>query len=276
VGRLWTRQFSAVTTNNTLLNHEVQGGQYDSLIKRAASLVRTRAGRKVEPRELVLEVAFVLNARHALRLVEAFDAFVSVEEHTDLANDIPGAIRYARRYAAICPQRFFVKIPLTPAGLIAARCCHDENIPVNLTLGFSARQNYLATRFARPRFVNVFLGRLNQVVSDNKLGDGKGIGEKATLASQRAVRAAAAQFKLPTRQIAASIRGGEQLIDLAGVDVMTLPIGAAEQFNNLNLKLAGPKIANRTAEDYTVKFTDPDLARATGIDNLWEIPEALV
>jgi transaldolase len=271
IGRLWTRQFSAVTTNNTLLNKEVQKGQYDSLIQRAASLVRTRAGRKIQDRELALEIAFVLNARHALRLVEAFDAYVSVEEHTDLACDAEGAVRYARRFHAICPQRFFVKIPFTPAGLLAARRCHDEDIPVNLTLGFSARQNYLAARFARPRFVNVFLGRLNQFVSENELGDGNLVGEKATLASCRAVAEAARKHRLPTRQIAASLRSGQQIADLAGVDVITMPVAAADEF----LSLPDPQIVSRRNEDYDVQLADTVEVEEAALDELWDVPDVL-
>ncbi len=272
IGRLWTRPFTAVTTNNTLLNREVQKGQYDELVRRAAALVRGRAGRKIDDRELVLEVAFVLNARHALRLVEAFDACVSVEEHTDLAHDADAAHRYARRYFAICPQRFYVKIPLTPAGLIAARRCHEESIPVNLTLGFSARMNYLAARFARPAFVNVFLGRLNSLVADNALGSGEMVGEKATLASQRAVadvRQAHARFK--TRQIAASIRSGEQPVLLAGVDVMTLPISAADEF----LRLDDPELTDRTDRDYDVQLNQGVKPSDVALDTLWDVPDEL-
>lgn len=271
VGRLWCRQFSAVTTNNTLLNTEVQKGPYDELIRRAAAIIRGRAGRKVDDRELILEIAFVLNARHGLRLVEAFDAFVSVEEHTDLAFDAEAAVRYARRYAALCPQRFIVKVPFTPAGLIAARRCGDEGIPVNLTLGFSARQNYLATRFARPRFVNVFLGRLNQFVEENDLGDGRFVGEKTTLASQRAVADAARKHHLPTRQIAASIRSGGQIANLAGVDVLTIPVAAAEA------SAAQPpaKIVRCTERDYAVQFTDSPEVDEARFDELWEVPDVL-
>lgn len=32
IEKCWTREFSALTTNNTLLNKEVQTGQYDILI----------------------------------------------------------------------------------------------------------------------------------------------------------------------------------------------------------------------------------------------------
>ena len=35
-GQLWTQQFSALTTNNTLLNAQVQTGRYDSLVSQAA------------------------------------------------------------------------------------------------------------------------------------------------------------------------------------------------------------------------------------------------
>ena len=50
VGRLWSSEFSAVTTNNTLLNKEVQKGQYDALVRRAAAIVRGRSGRRVDDR----------------------------------------------------------------------------------------------------------------------------------------------------------------------------------------------------------------------------------
>lgn len=271
VGRLWARQFSAVTTNNTLLNKEVRKGQYDALIQRVAALVRSRAGRKVQEGELILEVAFALNARHALRLVEAFDAYVSVEEHTDLAHDVDAAVQFAGRFHAICPQRFYVKIPFTPAGLLAARRCGEQGIPINMTLGFSARQNYLAARFARPRFVNVFLGRLNQFVADNELGDGCHIGEKAALASCRAVSELRSRLGLPTRQIAASMRSGQQVVDLAGIDVLTMPTAAAEEF----LALPDPHIVDCRGEDYDIQLNDTVIVEQAGLDNLWDVPDVL-
>ena len=112
----------------------------------------------------MLELAFILNARHGLRLVEQFDAYVSVEEHTALANDVETAVEVARRYHEICPERFIVKIPFTPAGLLATRRLSDEGIAINHTLGFSARQKYVIARVGRPAYVNVFMGRLGSFV----------------------------------------------------------------------------------------------------------------
>jgi transaldolase len=270
-GALWTREFSALTTNNTLLNREVQTGAYDELIADAAELL---ADFGLGDRESILEAAFILNARHGLRLVEAFDAYVSVEEHTDLAHDLDAAVDTARRYHAICPERFIIKIPFTPAGLLATRTLAAEGIPVNHTLGFAARQNYLIARIGRPAFVNVFLGRLNALVANNDLGDGAYVGERTLLASQAIVRQLRDQQGIATRQIAASLRNGEQVRDLAGTDVLTMPPKAAQGL--LDLGLQPEQLADHTGEDYRPCI-------ATGVDTatlrlgtLWDVTAEFV
>ncbi|MHC4714412.1 MAG: transaldolase family protein [Planctomycetota bacterium] len=268
---LWAREFTALTTNNTLLNREVQKGTYDDAIPRAARLLDGFGDLSGEQR--TLEMAFILNALHGLHLVETFDAFVSVEEHTDLAGDMEGSVNYARRYREICPERFYVKIPLTPAGLLATRLLSADGIPVNLTLGFSARQNYLAARVVRPAFVNVFMGRLNSFTADNDLGDGAFVGEKATLASQRALRRLRSQFGIETRQIGASFREGGQVRDLAGIDVMTIPPAVAREF--LDLGLDEGDLEDRSGADYRPVFGEGIDERAVGFHTLWELDERL-
>lgn len=266
---MYTEEFSALTTNNTLLNREVQKGTYDEVIKEATRLLD--AFPKLSDRQRTLELAFILNARHGLRLVELFDAFVSVEEHTDLTNDMHNAIYYARRLHAICPERFIVKIPLSPAGILATRRVSAEGIPINHTLGFSARQNYVIARIGRPAFVNVFLGRLNSLVADNALGSGALVGEKATLATQTAVAKLRQEHSLTTRLIGASFRSGAQVRDLAGLDVMTIPPKVAQEF--LELGLAPGDLEDRTSQRYEPPLV-PEAAQA-GLDSLWHIDDGL-
>lgn len=270
--KLWTEEFSALTTNNTLLNREVQTGRYDSLIGEAAQMLS--GWPHLTEHQRMLELAFILNARHGLRLVETFDAYVSVEEHTALAHDVEGAVDYARRYHAICPERFVVKIPLTPAGLLATRRVSAEGIAVNHTLGFSARQNYMISRIGRPAFVNVFLGRLNSFVVDNKLGDGSYVGEKATLASQAAVRDLRRRKLTPARQIGASFRAGAQVRDLAGIDVMTMPPKVAGEF--LSMGMSPEQITDKTAGQYSPGLNEEVDRRAIRVDTLWDIDNELV
>lgn len=256
----WTSAFSGLTTNNTLLNKEVQTGAYDSFVPTVAVLLEG-----LDQQQQVLEIAFALNARHALKLVRRFNSWVSVELHTDLAHDAERSITYGLRYHAICPERFIVKIPLTPAGLIAARALGERNIPVNFTLGFSARQNALATAIARPRYVNVFLGRLNAYIGDHKLGDPRMVGEKALWASQEEVRSLdRGQGK--TFQIAASLREPSQLQDLAGCDVITMPTSVAEGA----VATLTPSWKDRRQDPRPVSVTDPDALR---IGTLWEVTE---
>ncbi len=253
---LWCDEFEALTTNNTLLNTEVQKGAYDQVIRSAADQLGG-----LPARERVTETALILNAIHGLRLVQRFGARVSVELHTDLAHDAEAAVFHGRRLHAVCPERFIVKVPFTPAGLIAVRRLRAEGIPVNMTLGFSARQNRLAAALAEPEYVNVFLGRLGAYVIDNKLGDGVGVGEKACLASQRAV----ASLGKATQQIAASLRDAGQIAALAGVDVMTMPT-----------KVAQAARASLPREWRDRRQDDPMVAFAPGVDaktfeHLWEI-----
>jgi transaldolase len=266
---LWTREFSNLTTNNTLANKEVQKGLFDDVIRRAGERLR-----QVEPgigaEELVREVGFVVNARLSLRLVEAFDATVSVELHPAMAHDVDLSVRYGRRYFALCPERFLIKVPLTPAGLIATRRLSEEGVPVNFTLGFAARQNVLAARVARSAYVNVFMGRLNAFVLDNKLGDGRGIGEKATLATQRALR------ELPEGRpllIGASMRTAEQVLDLAGLDVFTMPTAVAREFASSGIDPAS--LRDRTSDEVSVSLSRGHDLGAVGLSSLWEVTPEL-
>lgn len=266
---LWTPEFEALTTNNTLLNKEVQKGQYDKLIRKTAKALRAEAP-DLEEQPLVLEIVFVLNAYHALRLVEQFDAHVSVELHTDLADDVERTVHYGKRYYAVCPERFYVKVPLTPAGFLAARRLEKEGVPINFTLGFSARQNYLAAQMANPRFVNVFLGRLNSFVAERGLGSGRNVGEKATRASAREISRLRETGRSVTRQIAASIRSGDQVSALAGVDVLTMPTKVARQY------LEAPREHPTSQVDEPCEIELAEGVRLADFNGatLWEVPRS--
>jgi transaldolase len=269
--KLWTREFSALTTNNTLLNKEVQRGQYDDLVARTVARIRELQP-SIPESVLVLEVAFVLNAYHGLRLVEEFDAMVSVEEHTDLANDVELSVLYGQRFYEICPERFIVKLPMTPAGLLGMRRLRQEGVPINFTLGFSARHNYVAARVGDPNYVNVFLGRLNAFTADSGLGNGGGVGERATVASQEGLEALRQKGVAATRQIAASMRSGEQVWTLAGTDLMTMPLAVAEGYHSSSE--APPTSRGQKSTEFALGLDAAEGARL-GFDRLWDIPADL-
>ena len=264
---LWTAEFEALTTNNTLLNKEIQKGQYDDFVVEVAKELR-EAAPGIHDQELMLELAFVLNATHGLKLVEQFDTRVSVELHTDLAHEVDLSVSYGLRYFAICPERFIVKVPLTPAGLLAARKLRQAEVPINFTLGFSARQNHVAALLTQPNWVNVFMGRLNAYVSDNELGPGDNVGEKATLACQRNLIALRDAGRSNTHLIGASMRTGAQVVTLAGLDVFTMPTGVAAGYR----EQPAETIANRVQDDPEVPLHDGVSFEAFNAGTLWDIP----
>jgi transaldolase len=260
--RNWTAEMTALTTNNTLLNAEIQKGIYDTLIKRARDLVSD-----FPLKQQVVEIAFILNGVHGLRLARRFGGFVSVELHTDTAHDLEAIYKYGMRYADICPEQFIIKVPFTATGLLGARQLHEKGVRINFTLEFSARQNLLVTAIAQPDFVNVFLGRIGAYIRDNKLGSGEGAGERAVLAAQQWVRKMAIQYGTNTRLIAASLRNAGQLESLAGTDVFTMPVKVAETGRTTLSGDFKPKVN----EKYDVDLNE----RATGcqLEKLWEVNE---
>ena len=261
----WSAEMGALTTNNSLLNNEIQKGIYDIFISEAKSVVRD-----LPQEERVKEIAFILNARHALRLALKFGGYVSVELHTDTAHDIKAIQTYGRRFHDICPEQFIIKVPYTAEGIIGARLLKDSGVKINFTLGFSARENVLVTKVSRPDYVNVFLGRIGAYMINNKLGDGSGAGEKAVISSQNWVTGLSGENPWQTKQIAASLRNFNQLDLLAGVDVFTMPpkVAAAGR------KELNGKFVSRTHENYEVSLFDS--AKNAHIEKFWEVDNKVI
>jgi len=261
----WSAEMSALTTNNTLLNNEIQKGIYDDFITSALELVK-----HLPLKDQVMEIAFILNARHGLRLTKRFGGLVSVELHTDTAYDIDAIVAYGIRFHEICPDQFIVKVPYTPEGLIGARKLREKGVRINFTLEFSARQNALVTLVAKPDYLNVFLGRIGAFLVENKLGDGTGAGENAVLSSQKWVTELTKRNNWQTRLIAASLRNYTQLELLAGTDVYTMPPKVAAAGHH---SLSG-KFRSMLGTHYDVPLTDD--AIGLGIEKFWEVPQAIV
>lgn len=258
---LWSDEFSALTTNNTLLNKEVQKGIYDNIIPTIAKYLKNTQG------EIHIEdIAFCLNAIHGLRLVKIFNCQVSVELHTNIAHDINKIKDIGSKLHSICPKHFIIKVPFTSAGLVGARKLHEEGIPVNFTLDFSVRQNIFASIVAKANYSNVFLGRLGAYFKNNQLGEGLYIGEKVTLETQHCLRSIINKELGKTKLIAASIRTPEQLQHLLGTDIFTIPIDVAQKAIELDLNIDSSHI-NEIPEPKL--FNDDDFHKLR-LKHLWQ------
>ncbi|WP_297093264.1 transaldolase family protein [uncultured Draconibacterium sp.] len=258
----WSAEMTALTTNNTLVNKEIQKGIYDDFVEQAVKIVKD-----LPIEEQIVEIAFILNARHGIRLAKKFGGFVSVELHTNTAYDFEAIVDYGLRYFSICPDQFIVKVPYTATGLLGARKLRELGVKINFTLEFSARQNAMVAAITKPNYCNVFLGRIGAYIKDNELGSGSGAGERTVISTQHIVTELTKNNTTPTKLIAASLRNYSQLDSLAGTDVYTMPTKVAAD-GKINMD---GNFQSKLNEVYPVDLTD-DAANYFP-EKLWEVSE---
>ncbi|HWP34833.1 MAG TPA: transaldolase family protein, partial [Thermodesulfobacteriota bacterium] len=170
---------------------------------------------------------------------------VSLQLHMALGADPAAATRVARDLHRMVPQAL-VKVPFTPHAphaFIVARDLEREGIPVNFTSTFSARQVAAAALLADVTRTNVFMGRINEGLAAELLG------EEVTLAAQRTLLALRREAGVKTRLIVASLRDWRTFVRAAGCDVFTAPCPVLGQF--LAQREVGPEaIASRLETSY--------------------------
>lgn len=142
---------TGLTSNPTIFDQAIRNTHFYD----AAILEKAAEGKSGEALffELALEdlcrAADLFLPIHAATL--GVDGWVSLEVSPLLANDAVGTVREAARLHARAQRvNLFIKIPGTPAGLIAIEESIFAGVPVNVTLLFS-REQYLAAADAYMR-----------------------------------------------------------------------------------------------------------------------------
>jgi transaldolase len=133
-----------------------------------------------------------------------------------VATDVEGMLREGRHLREIHPS-IYVKIPMVPAGLKAARTLAQEGTRVNMTLVFSANQALLAAKVGAA-YVSPFIGRL-----DDHGQDGMDL--------VRDILAIYRTYRFPTQVLVASIRHPVHVLEAAkaGADIATMPFAVMEK-----------------------------------------------
>ena len=138
------------------------------------------------------------------------DSSISAEVVAYTAEEM---ISQAKQYYSIS-SNITIKVPCTEEGLKACKVLSAKNIPVNVTLIFSATQAILCAK-AGAKYVSPFVGRCE----DNGLS---GIG---LIESIRTIYDRIGDYNIDTQILAASIRTTEHVTNafIAGSDIVTLP-----------------------------------------------------
>ncbi len=212
------------TTNPSLLLKAAQMPAYRQLVDDAVGFA-ARAGDDVQARaELVMERLAVNFGCEVLRHIAGR---VSTEVDAALSFDVDGTLRKAHRLmeaygqAGVGAERVLIKVASTWEGIRAAERLEREGIHCNLTLLFGFGQA-VACADAGVTLVSPFVGRIyDWYRAANKVDDLPADADPG-VASVRRIYDYYKKFGYPTQVMGASFRKTEQIVRLAGCDLLTI------------------------------------------------------
>ena len=151
---------------------------------------------------------------------------ISLQLHMALVDDFETAKEVARHLKHMVSSAL-VKVAFTPHHphcFLLARDLEREGIAVNFTSTFSARQAVVAALLSNVTRTNIFMGRLNQGLHAELLG------EHVDLEAQRALLQLRRDPAIKTQLIVASMRDWQTFVRTAGCDVYTAPVSVIRDF----------------------------------------------
>jgi len=211
------------TTNPSLLLKAAQEPQYRGLVEGALDYSKRQAGRGATATALFMDKLAVDFGCEILRIVPGR---VSTEVDAALSFDKDGSVAKARsliglyREAGVDTDRVLIKVASTWEGIKAAEQLEREGIHCNLTLLFSFAQA-LACADAKVTLISPFVGRIYDWYRKSR-GQEIPPEEDPGVASVVRIYNHYKKFGLKTQVMAASFRRVEQIVALAGCDLLTI------------------------------------------------------
>src|SRR5213082_2449237 len=210
------------TTNPSLLLKAAQMPEYAALVE------KTLADAKKESPNAGLTLSTALDklaVAFGLEILKIVPGRVSTEVDARLSFDVEASLAKARsligRYekAGISRERILIKVASTWEGICAAKQLTREGIHCNLTLLFSFAQA-VACAEAGVQLVSPFVGRIYDYYKKERGGDIPA-DEDPGVESVTRIFNYFKKFDYKTQVMGASFRKVEQIVRLAGCDLLT-------------------------------------------------------
>jgi transaldolase len=219
------------TTNPSLLYHAAQMSSYRRLVEKAADVALQQGGSNEEMAEELIDRLFVLFGCEILKVVPGR---VSTEVSARLSFDTEETITKARKlislYEAngISRERVLIKMASTWEGIRAAERLEREGIHCNLTLLFSFAQA-VACAEAKVTLISPFVGRIYDWHKKQLGGAEIPPDHDPGVASVLRIFNYYKKFDYKTQVMGASFRNVNQVVRLAGSDLLTISPDILEQ-----------------------------------------------
>ncbi len=233
------RQFTPrdATTNPSLILAAAQIPTYQPLIDEALKGARTVIGLEAPAEEVVLEALDEISVIFGTEILKIVPGRVSTEVDARLSYDTEATIAKARKliglYAerGVGRERVLIKIASTWEGIRAAEQLEREGIHCNLTLLFSFAQA-VACAEAGVTLISPFVGRILDWYKKST-GRSSYLGpEDPGVVSVSQIFNYYKTYGYKTEVMGASFRNVEEIIELAGCDLLTIAPALMDQLRS--------------------------------------------
>ncbi|HVK16433.1 MAG TPA: transaldolase [Fimbriiglobus sp.] len=227
------------TTNPSLLYQAVQKPEYQHLLEDAVQHALKTPGDRAARADAGMDKLLVNFACEILKIVPGR---VSTEVDARLSFDTAGTVAKARRLielyakAGIDRERILIKIASTWEGFRAAEQLEHEGTHCNLTLLFSFAQA-VACAEAGVTLISPFVGRITDW-HKKELGTDIPADEDPGVASVTRIYNYFKKFGYKTQVMGASFRTVDQIVWLAGCDLLTISPNLLEQMEKTQGEVA--------------------------------------
>jgi len=212
------------TTNPSLLFHAAQMPKYRHLVDDATERAQEAGGSEQKMAEEFMDNLFVSFGAEILKLIPGR---VSTEVDAGLSFDTEASMAKARKLISmyekkgISRERILIKIASTWEGIRAAERLEKEGIHCNLTLLFSFAQA-VACAEAGVTLISPFVGRIYDWYKKENGGKEINPDEDPGVASVTRIYNYYKKYGYQTQVMGASFRNTDQIVRLAGSDLLTI------------------------------------------------------
>jgi len=239
------------TTNPSLIFAASQLPQYKNLITES---IKAEKGGGIDQ---ILDRLFVNFGLEILKLVPGR---VSTEVDARLSFDVEGSIAKARHLislyeaAGIDRKRVLIKLASTWEGVLAAKALEKEHIHCNMTLLFSLPQA-IACAEAKATLISPFVGRILDWHKKNEGVTSYTPAEDPGVKSVTQIYNYYKKFGYKTQIMGASFRNKEEILELAGCDLLTIAPNFLEELKQSNDPVSHKLDAKKSAAMHLEKIT---------------------
>ena len=244
------------TTNPSLILAASTKPEYQFLIQEAIQWGKQQNKNRKETLEHIIDKVFV---NFGLEILKIVPGRVSTEVDARLSFDIEGSVKKAHTLialyeaAGIKKNRILIKLASTWEGIKAAEILEREGIHCNMTLLFSMAQA-IGCAQVKATLISPFVGRILDWFKKNEGKNSYAPAEDPGVVSVTQIYNYYKKFGIPTQIMGASFRNAEEIIELAGCDLLTIAPKLLEEL--------------QTASGSVVKKLDAETAKKMPLEKI--------